>query len=148
LKDLGVPKVTIDEYGYVMATIPANVQKNVPAVGFIAHVDTSPEVSGANVKPQIVTNYKGGDIVLSGDPTVVIRESENPALKAAFGKMIVTSDGTTLFNHSLIIQKSCMGILKLVLRRMKRSAQERSSSTSKSSALNLPTRSMVTPRAN
>jgi tripeptide aminopeptidase len=96
LKDLGVPKVNIDEYGYVMATLPANVQKNVPALGFIAHVDTSPEVSGAHVKPQIVTNYKGDDIVLSGDPTVVIRESENPALKAALGKMIVTSDGTTL----------------------------------------------------
>ena len=96
LKDLGVPKVSIDEYGYVMATIPSNVQKNVPVIGFIAHVDTSPEVSGANVKPQIIKNYEGGDIVLSGDPTVIIRESENPALKTALGKMIVTSDGTTL----------------------------------------------------
>jgi tripeptide aminopeptidase len=96
LKDLGVPKVSIDEYGYVMATVPANVQKEVPAIGFIAHVDTSPEVSGANVKPQIITNYKGGDIILSGDPATSIRESENPALKAALGKMIVTSDGTTL----------------------------------------------------
>ena len=96
LKDLGVLKVSIDEYGYVMAAIPANVQKNVPAIGFIAHVDTSPEVSGANVKPQIITNYKGGDIILSGDPTAIIRESENPTLKTALGKMIVTSDGTTL----------------------------------------------------
>ena len=96
LKDLSVPKVSIDEYGYVMATIAPNVQKNVPAVGFIAHVDTSPEVSGANVKPQIISNYKGGDIVLSGDPTAVIRESENPTLKTALGKMVVTSDGTTL----------------------------------------------------
>ncbi len=96
LKELGVQKVNIDEYGYVMATIPANVQWNVPAIGFIAHVDTSPEVSGANVKPQIITNYKGGDIILSGDPTAIIRESENPALKTALGKMIVTSDGSTL----------------------------------------------------
>jgi tripeptide aminopeptidase len=96
LKDLGVPKVSIDEYGYVMAAIPANVQKNVPAIGFIAHVDTSPEVSGANVKPQIITNYKGGDIILSGDQTAIIRESENPTLKTALDKMIVTSDGTTL----------------------------------------------------
>ena len=96
LKDMGVPKVTIDEYGYVMATIPANVKKNVPALGFIAHVDTSPEVSGANVKPQIIANYNGGDIVLPGDPAVIIRESENPMLKQALGKMIVTSDGTTL----------------------------------------------------
>jgi len=96
LKDLRVPKVSIDEYGYVMATIPANVQKSVPAIGFIAHVDTSPEVSGANVKPHVITMYNGGDIVLSGDPTAVIRESENPALKIAHGKTIVTSDGTTL----------------------------------------------------
>jgi tripeptide aminopeptidase len=96
LKDLGVPKVSIDEFGYVMATIPSNVQKTVPAVGFIAHVDTSPEVSGANVKPQIITNYKGGDIILNGDKTAIIRESENPTLKSAVGKMIVTSDGTTL----------------------------------------------------
>jgi tripeptide aminopeptidase len=96
LKDLGVPKVSIDEFGYVMATIPSNVQKTVPAVGFIAHVDTSPEVSGANVKPQIITNYKGGDIILHGDTTAIIRESENPTLKSAVGKMIVTSDGTTL----------------------------------------------------
>jgi len=96
LKDLGVPKVSIDEFGYVMATVPANVQKNVPAIGFIAHVDTSPEVTGANVKPQIITSYNGGDIILSGDPTAIIRQSENPALKTALGKMIVTSDGTTL----------------------------------------------------
>jgi tripeptide aminopeptidase len=96
LKDIGVPTVSIDEYGYVMATIPANVQKKVPILGFIAHVDTSPEVSGANVKPQVITKYNGGDIVLSGDPAVIIRESENPTLKTALGKTIVTSDGTTL----------------------------------------------------
>jgi tripeptide aminopeptidase len=96
LEDLGVPKVSIDEYGYVMATIPANVKKNVPAIGFIAHVDTSPEVSGTNVKPQIIMKYPGGDIVLPGDPAAVIRVSENPALNTALGKTIVTSDGTTL----------------------------------------------------
>ena len=96
LKEIGVQKVSIDEYGYVMATIPANVQKQVPVIGFIAHVDTSPEVSGANVKPHIIANYTGGDIILSGDPTAIIRESENPALKTALGKTIVTSDGTTL----------------------------------------------------
>jgi len=96
LKNLGVPHVAIDEYGYVMATIPANVPGKVPSLGFIAHVDTSPEVSGAHVKPQIVAQYSGGDIVLPGEPGVVIRESENPALKVAIGKTIVTSDGTTL----------------------------------------------------
>jgi len=96
LKDLGVAHVSIDEHGYVMATLPANTQSYTPPIGFIAHVDTSPEVSGANVKPQIIPNYKGGDIVLPGDTNIVIRESENPALKTAIGKMIVTSDGTTL----------------------------------------------------
>jgi len=96
LKDLGVPQVSIDEHGYVMATLSANVSIKVPAIGFVAHVDTSPEVSGANVKPQIIKEYKGGDIVLPGDSNIVIRESENPALKTALGKMIVTSDGTTL----------------------------------------------------
>jgi tripeptide aminopeptidase len=96
LKELGIPQVSIDEHGYVMATIPATVSAKVPAIGFVAHVDTSPEVSGANVKPQIIQGYKGGDLVLPGDTNIVIRESENPALKTALGKMIVTSDGTTL----------------------------------------------------
>ena len=96
LKELGVPQVNMDEYGYVMATIPSNVKKSVPVIGLIAHVDTSPEVTGANVKPQIIEEYKGGDIVLPGDPNIVIKESENPSLKLALGKSIVTTDGTTL----------------------------------------------------
>ena len=81
LKELGVSQVSIDEHGYVMATLPATTKISTPTIGFIAHVDTSPEVSGANVKPQIVANYKGGDIVLPGDKSIVIQESENPALK-------------------------------------------------------------------
>ncbi len=96
LKGLGVPQISIDEHGYVMGALSANISTKVPAIGFVAHVDTSPEVSGANVKPQIIKEYKGGDIVLPGDSNIVIRESENPALKTALGKMIVTSDGTTL----------------------------------------------------
>jgi tripeptide aminopeptidase len=98
LKDLGVPHVEIDDHGYVFASIPSNVPagRTVPAVGFIAHVDTSPEVSGTNVKPQIIQNYQGGDIPLPGDPSIVILESENEALKLAKGKTVVTSDGTTL----------------------------------------------------
>ena len=95
LRALGIADASIDEYGYVMGTLPSNVSHSVPVVGLIAHVDTSPEVSGANVKPQVLT-YNGGDIVLPGDPDVVIRESENPTLKLARGKTIVTSDGTTL----------------------------------------------------
>jgi tripeptide aminopeptidase len=68
----------------------------VPAIGLIAHVDTSPSASGAGVKPQVIKDYRGGDIVLPGDPTVVIRETENPELENNIGKTIVTSDGTTL----------------------------------------------------
>jgi tripeptide aminopeptidase len=102
LQALGVKDVSIDKYGYVMATLPSNVPASnpafgkVPAVGLIAHVDTSPSTSGANVKPQIITNYKGGDIVLPGDISVVIRESENPELKKEVGRTIITTDGTTL----------------------------------------------------
>jgi len=96
LKDLGVPQVGIDEHGYVMSALSSNVSIKVPAIGFVAHVDTSPEVSGANVKPQIIKEYKGGDILLPGDSNIVIQESENPSLKTALGKTIVTSDGTTL----------------------------------------------------
>ncbi len=96
LEQLGVKQVDVDKYGYVMATIPSNVKARVPVVGLIAHVDTSPEVTGANVKPQVIKEYKGGDIVLPGDPNVVIKESENSSLKLALGKTIVTTDGTTL----------------------------------------------------
>jgi tripeptide aminopeptidase len=101
LKELGLRDASIDQYGYVMATVPSNVPGNhpaygkVPTIGFIAHVDTSPSASGANVKPQVIT-YTGGDIVLPGDTSVVLRASENPELKPNIGKKIVTSDGTTL----------------------------------------------------
>ena len=102
LKEIGAQDVAIDSYGYVTATVPSNLPPahpkhgKVPAVGFVAHVDTSPSASGANVKPQVIDPYKGGDVVLPGDPSVVISESENPELKHNIGKPIVTSDGTTL----------------------------------------------------
>ncbi|HTX99904.1 MAG TPA: peptidase T [Bacteroidota bacterium] len=101
LKELGVRDARIDKHGYVFATIPSNLPKGhaafgkVPAIGFIAHVDTSPSASGAGVKPNVL-KYAGGDIVLSGDPGVIIRASENPELEHNVGKQIVTSDGTTL----------------------------------------------------
>ena len=101
LRDFGIKDVSIDKYGYVMATLPSNlpghtpIHDKVPKIGFIAHVDTSPSASGANVKPQVIT-YTGGDIILPGDNSVVIRESENPQLKKYIGTKIVTSDGTTL----------------------------------------------------
>jgi tripeptide aminopeptidase len=98
LKNIGVPKVTVDEYGYVMAEIPSNLppSKKIPAIGFIAHIDTSPEVSGSDVKPQVIPNYQGGDITLPGDTSVKITMEHNPALTNNIGKTIITSDGTTL----------------------------------------------------
>ncbi len=102
LKELGVRDVRIDKYGYVMATLPSNLAATdkaygkVPAVGFVSHVDTSPSASGENVKAQVIQKYQGGDIVLPGDPSIVLRTSENPQLKENIGKTIVTTDGTTL----------------------------------------------------
>ena len=97
LKEIGLADAYMDEYGYVIASLPANTSKqNVPTIGFIAHIDTSPAVSGSNVKPIVHRNYKGGDIVLPGDPTKVITVEENPALKKMIGHDIITSDGTTL----------------------------------------------------
>ena len=84
------------------ATLPSNLPAShkargkVPVVGLIAHVDTSPSASGTDVKPQVISSYPGGDIILPGDPSTVIRESENPELRRNIGKSIVTSDGTTL----------------------------------------------------
>lgn len=84
-----------DEYGLVFATIPATAP-DAPTIAFNSHVDTNPENPGANVKPQIIRNYRGGDIVLPGDPTKVIRFAENPDLAAVIGKTVITTDGTTL----------------------------------------------------
>lgn len=87
---------TLDEYGYVMASIPSNCGKDVPAVGFIAHVDTSPDASGAHIKPQIIENYDGGDIMLRGVPGLALKTSDFPELAEYKGQTIITTDGTTL----------------------------------------------------
>src|SRR5258708_4664212 len=96
LQAMGLSDAHMDEYGYVYATIPANTDKKVPVICFCSHMDTSPDCTGKDVKPQIVKNYRGGDIVLPGDPTQVIRATDHPALKDQIGNDIVTSDGTTL----------------------------------------------------
>ena len=96
LKQIGLKDAAMDEYGYVMATLPSNTTKNVPIIGFISHVDTSPAVTGANVNPVIHKNYQGGDIVLPKDTTKVIVASENPELKEMIGLDIITTDGTSL----------------------------------------------------
>ena len=96
LRDLGVADAHLDEHGYVYGTIPATTDKAVPVICFCSHMDTSPDCSGEKVKPQIVRNYQGGDIVLPGDPAQVIRVRDNPTLNDQTGNDIVTSDGTTL----------------------------------------------------
>jgi tripeptide aminopeptidase len=96
LRDMGIADAHLDEHGYVYATIPANTSKRVPAICFCSHMDTSPDCTGRNVKPQIVRNYRGGDIILPADPTQVIRAAEHPALKDQIGGDIITTDGTTL----------------------------------------------------
>ena len=92
---LGV-EAELDEYGYVMGRIPANTDKPAPKLGFIAHVDTAPDASGADIKPQVIENYDGGDIALKGVPGLFLRPSEFPEMLAHKGKTIITTDGTTL----------------------------------------------------
>ncbi len=97
LRDMGAADVTIDEHGYVMATVPATTKKSgVPVVGFIAHVDTSPEVSGTGVRPIRHRNYDGRDLVLPDASDAVIRLADNPALGEQMGHDIITASGTTL----------------------------------------------------
>jgi tripeptide aminopeptidase len=97
LQAIGLADAAIDEHGYVTATIPATTQKaGVPVIGFIAHVDTSPEMSGAGVKPIIHRGYQGNDLVLPDDPTAVIRAADVPYLRERLGDDIVTASGTTL----------------------------------------------------
>ncbi|SMF19951.1 tripeptide aminopeptidase [Xaviernesmea oryzae] len=94
---IGVSDAHLDEHGYVYATIPATTSKNnVPVICFCAHMDTAPDFSGTDVKPQVVRNYRGGDIQLPGDKAQVIRAADHPVLKDLIGHDIVTSDGTTL----------------------------------------------------
>ncbi|MBH5397948.1 peptidase T [Bradyrhizobium sp. CNPSo 4010] len=96
LRAMGVADAHLDDYGYVYGTIPANTDKKVPVICFCSHMDTSPDVTGKDVKPQIVKDYRGGDIVLPGDTSQVIRFNEHPALKHQIGNDIITTDGTTL----------------------------------------------------
>ena len=96
LEEIGLPDVTLDEHGYLMATIPPTVAGAVPTIGFIAHVDTSPEMPGADVKPIVHQAWDGRDIVLPDDPTAVLRAADYPDLAAQVGHDIVTASGTTL----------------------------------------------------
>jgi len=97
LQAIGLNDASIDEHGYVMATIPATTRKaGVPTIGLIAHVDTSPEMSGAGVRPIVHRQYDGRDLVLPDDPTAVLRVADNPRLAEQIGRDVVTASGTTL----------------------------------------------------
>ncbi|AZV56874.1 peptidase T [Clostridium sp. AWRP] len=96
LKKIGMREVSVDKNGYVMASLPSNINKEVPTIGFIAHMDTSPEVSGMNVNPKFIENYDGKDIVLNGEKNIVLSPENFPELKDYVGKTLITTDGTTL----------------------------------------------------
>ncbi len=96
LKEMGMQEVTIDEYSYVMATLPSNVNKKVPTIGFISHFDTTPDYTGKNVKPQIIKNYDGKDIVLNADKNLILSPDYFEDLLLYKGQTLITTDGTTL----------------------------------------------------
>ena len=96
LLTIGLKDAHLDENGYVYATIPSNTDKQVPVICFCSHVDTAPDFTGTAVKPQVLNNYTGGDIVLPGDTSRIIRVSEHPELMNQIGNDIITTDGTTL----------------------------------------------------
>lgn len=93
---MGVDNASVDDKGYVMASIPSNVDGKVPSIGFIAHVDTSPDASGRDIKPQIISSYGGKDIPLKGVPGMALKVSEFPELEDYKGQTLITTDGTTL----------------------------------------------------
>ncbi|MEP6789441.1 MAG: hypothetical protein ABJB40_13465, partial [Acidobacteriota bacterium] len=114
LKGLGVRDVRVSEFGIVYGMVPGNLADNakVPTVGFIAHMDTSPSVSGETVKVNIVKNYQGGDIVLPNDKTQIISVSKNPDLKNLKGDDIITADGTTLLGSD--DKSGCAEIMTMI----------------------------------
>jgi tripeptide aminopeptidase len=97
LRELGLEEISLDENGYLMASLPANTDKaNVPTIGFIAHLDTSPDMSGHNVKPRIVENYDGNDIVLNEAENIVLSPAQFPEMLNYKGQALIVTDGTTL----------------------------------------------------
>ncbi|MEK3972977.1 peptidase T [Bacillus sp. FSL M7-0558] len=96
MKSIGIQEVTMDENGYVMGTIPSNTDKDVPTIGFLAHIDTATDFTGKNVKPKLHENYQGGDITLNEDLHIVLSPSQFPNLQKYQGHTLITTDGTTL----------------------------------------------------
>ena len=96
LKDMGMQDVSLDKKGYLMATLPSNIDKDVPTIGFISHLDTSPDMSGKNVKPRIVENYDGNDIILNEKENIVLSPKQFPELTMYRGQSLVVTNGLTL----------------------------------------------------
>ena len=96
LESLGLEEITLDEHGYLFATLPANTDRKVPTIGFIAHMDTSPDMSGKNVNPRIVKNYDGKDIVLNKEENIILSPSQFPELLDHKGEDLIVTDGKTL----------------------------------------------------
>lgn len=96
LQAMGLTNISLDDNGYLMATLPSNMTKKVPTVGFIAHLDTSPDMSGRHVNPRIVDNYDGGDIVLNSSENIVLSPTDFPELKDYVGESLIVTDGKTL----------------------------------------------------
>ena len=96
LTAFGLADVSIDSNGYVMGTLPSNTSKNVPVIGFVSHVDTSPDMSGAQVKPRLVENYDGNDILLNSEKNIVLSPADFPEMKDYLGQTLIVTDGTTL----------------------------------------------------
>lgn len=96
VEDMGLSEVTLDDYGYLMATLPANCSAEVPTIGFIAHMDTAPDMSGRNVNPRIVNNYDGKPIVLNAEKEITLSPEEFPEILNYLGQDIIVTDGTTL----------------------------------------------------
>lgn len=96
LREIGLQDVSLDDHCYLMATLPATTERALPVIGFIAHMDTSPDMSGENVKPQIIEKYEGGEIVLNEALNIRMKPEEFPELKKYIGQELITTDGTTL----------------------------------------------------
>ena len=96
LEEMGLEDIDLDENGYIMATLPSNTNKSVPVLGFLAHMDTSPDMSGTNVNPNIIRNYDGGEIVLNKKNNIILSPEDFPELLDYTGQDIITTDGTTL----------------------------------------------------
>lgn len=96
LEKMGLEEISLDDNGYLMASLPANTDREIPAIGFIAHVDTAPDMSGKHVKPRIVKDYDGKDIMLNNEQNIVLSPADFPELKDYVGQDLIVTDGTTL----------------------------------------------------